>query len=326
MVNLLVDGIGVPHDEIFCSSLKGYGIPIGKNFVDWVKAEIEGPKLVILLLTPNYFTSSFCLCEMGAAWVKSHEIFPILVAPLTYEDLKGIHVATQAAKVDDELQYNQIRDYLGEVAGIKVNKTIIWDLKRKDFFNKLPGILKDLPQVKVVSESELESIKSELKEAIETVSEFSQELDEAKKRIVDLEALKDKSDVKELNKKSAKGLALEEAFDAITKDIKGFRSVLGSTAVFKFALCDHYGKPMKAELEYQDEFDAAVRRNFLLEGETLTVNWNNRKLSSLQDKLEELRVLFSGEKGVELSELLVDIYPDTPEEPDNEEFWHYHYL
>ena len=71
IVDLIEDGIGVPESEIFCSSLDGYGIPTGENFINHVKAEIQEPKVVILVLTPSYFKSNFCLCEMGAAWVCS---------------------------------------------------------------------------------------------------------------------------------------------------------------------------------------------------------------------------------------------------------------
>lgn len=79
IVDLIEEGIGVPESEIFCSSLDGYGIPTGENFISYIKSEIQEPKVVVLLLTPSYFRSNFCLFEMGAAWVKTHKIFPILV-------------------------------------------------------------------------------------------------------------------------------------------------------------------------------------------------------------------------------------------------------
>ncbi len=95
IVDLIEDGMGVPEDEIFCSSLKGYGIPSGKNFVTYIKEQLIEPKVVVLVLTPAYFESRFCLSELGAAWVKSHEIFPILVPPLQYDDVKDVLLGRQ---------------------------------------------------------------------------------------------------------------------------------------------------------------------------------------------------------------------------------------
>jgi TIR domain len=74
IVSLIEEGMGVPEEEIFCSSLNGYGIPNGKNFVTYIKEQLLEPKVVVLVLTPSYFVSKFCLSELGAAWIKSHDI------------------------------------------------------------------------------------------------------------------------------------------------------------------------------------------------------------------------------------------------------------
>ena len=35
-VDFLAEGIGVPVDEIFCSSLPEFGIPTGQDFVEYI--------------------------------------------------------------------------------------------------------------------------------------------------------------------------------------------------------------------------------------------------------------------------------------------------
>jgi hypothetical protein len=57
IVELIEEGIGVPETEIFCSSLQGYGIPAGQNFVTFIKDQLIEPKIVVLILTPAYFES-----------------------------------------------------------------------------------------------------------------------------------------------------------------------------------------------------------------------------------------------------------------------------
>ena len=51
IVELIEEGIGIPEAQIFCSSLQGYGIPAGKNFVTFIKQQMWEPQIVVLLLT-----------------------------------------------------------------------------------------------------------------------------------------------------------------------------------------------------------------------------------------------------------------------------------
>jgi|GEM_PF-6445125 len=50
----LKEAIGVPSAAIFCSSVDGHGIPLGDDFNEYIKKQIQKPKLVILLMTPRY--------------------------------------------------------------------------------------------------------------------------------------------------------------------------------------------------------------------------------------------------------------------------------
>jgi hypothetical protein len=168
LVNLIEDGIGVPESEIFCSSVDGYGIPTGKNFIEYIKAEMQEPKVVILLLTPSYFNSNFCLCEMGAAWIKSHEIFPILVRPLSYEDVRDILTATELIEIDNLVKYNELRDYIINQINFTAKSSIKWDTARDDFKRSLHPLLENLaiPEspLKIQLENaqvELENVKNE---------------------------------------------------------------------------------------------------------------------------------------------------------------------
>jgi hypothetical protein len=45
IVSLIEEGMGIPEEEIFCSSLNGYGIPNGKNFVTFIKEQLLDPKV-----------------------------------------------------------------------------------------------------------------------------------------------------------------------------------------------------------------------------------------------------------------------------------------
>src|SRR5262245_59010999 len=43
-----------------------------------------------MVITPAYYESAFCLCELGATWIMGSEAMPLLVPPLDYDDLKAV--------------------------------------------------------------------------------------------------------------------------------------------------------------------------------------------------------------------------------------------
>lgn len=64
LLDLLQTGVDVPRRQIFCTSLEGMGVPKGTTFVEWIRQELVDAKLVVALITPTYFESIFCLCEL----------------------------------------------------------------------------------------------------------------------------------------------------------------------------------------------------------------------------------------------------------------------
>src|SRR6185369_12860518 len=90
LVDIFVDkilrlGCGVPFEEIYCSSKEGMKTRPGEVWIQDLKRQMQGARLVILLLSPNYYDSVYCLAEMGATWVLDEiKVYPILIPPLTY--------------------------------------------------------------------------------------------------------------------------------------------------------------------------------------------------------------------------------------------------
>ena len=85
MVNNLIwflNKIGIQNDDIFCTSISGT-LEGGKNFVEQIKNNVLGSRVVIFLLSERFFLSYFCLAELGAAWALNQNILPIIVTPIT---------------------------------------------------------------------------------------------------------------------------------------------------------------------------------------------------------------------------------------------------
>jgi hypothetical protein len=190
LVTLIEEGIGVPEAEIFCSSLDGYSIPNGKNFVTYIKEQITAPKVVVLLLTPAYFESKFCLSELGAAWIMSHDIFPILVPPLHYSDVKDVLLGTQVAKIDDDIKYNQLRDRLAEVVTLNATSSTKWDTKRRAFLKNIAPLVADIAGPSMASTKMLKELQAKLAEAQVSLEANEQEITTLKIQLANAERLK----------------------------------------------------------------------------------------------------------------------------------------
>lgn len=321
IVGLIEEGMGVPEEEIFCSSLNGYGIPSGKNFVTYIKQQLLEPKVVVLVLTPSYFESKFCLSELGAAWIKSHDIFPILVPPLQYADVKDVLLGTQVAKVDDDIKYNELLSTLTATLNFKPKSQTKWDIKRRAFLKAIQPLLKVVPGPTMVSAAEFKAKTEKLAEAEAELDASEAEIRQLKEQLAATEALKDKKEVKALKVKHS-DVEASKAFDALTGEVKRFRSVLRSGEVMKFVLSEHYGKPYKINW-YQDreDFDLATRLGFIEVEDGERAVWSKRQMKEFSRKLEDLGAFIHENRRA----LDVSKGDEVPLDPDSQDFWEYHY-
>lgn len=141
-VELLQVGVGIHPGDVFCSSLPGMGIPTGKDFVEFIRSKVVNPDLVLLVLSEEFFKSPFCNNEVGASWGLSIPIYPILVPPIGYGDLRGVLYGKQAAKLDDKEALNDLRDRLTEIFKPTPLGTSHWERKRDKFLGKLTNLLR----------------------------------------------------------------------------------------------------------------------------------------------------------------------------------------
>ena len=131
LLSFLKEGIGVPETKIFCSSVKGHDVPLATDFNDYIKSQIQKPKLVLLLMTPRYMESSFCLMELGAAWANSHKTLPLVVPPVSFDTVTKTLGLKQAMDINDAESLNKFRALVIEaVTDLEFRSPDTWDAKR----------------------------------------------------------------------------------------------------------------------------------------------------------------------------------------------------
>lgn len=127
----LLETIGLDSNQIFCSSLSGYGIPLGENFIERLKTELSATdSMVIFMLSENFYKSPACMCEMGATWIQSKEHIPVLIPPFSFEDIDGTLKLTQGFMINDSMKWNEFKDKIIQTFGLEDLSDSVWERKR----------------------------------------------------------------------------------------------------------------------------------------------------------------------------------------------------
>lgn len=144
-VELLAD-IGLSNDNLFCSSVPDYAIPLNQDIYDYLSSLFSNYKLyVIFMLSDNYYKSSACLNEMGAAWVLKTEYTSVLLPGFEYQEIKGaVNPNKIGLKLDDneellKKRLGELKNIVSENFGISV-PDMRWEKKRNDFVNTIRSL------------------------------------------------------------------------------------------------------------------------------------------------------------------------------------------
>lgn len=137
-VDLLAD-MGLTNEELFCSSVPDYGIPLNEDIYDYLASLFRDYDIyVIFMLSQNYYNSPACLNEMGAAWVLKSDYTSVLLPGFSYREIEGaVNPNKIGFKLDDEDELLKRR--LGELIHIHAERTgksipeMRWERKRNDF-------------------------------------------------------------------------------------------------------------------------------------------------------------------------------------------------
>jgi hypothetical protein len=325
LVDFLETGTPLTSNDIFCSSLEGLGIPTGKNFIEYIKEEIQTPETVILLLSPNYFASQFCLCELGASWALSHNVLPLLVPPLTYDDIEGVLSGIQINKINDLDGINHfIMALKQQILNFGELNLARLDAKKRKFLKKLRKILKELPQPEIVPLEKYKELEKKYSESLTYINKLDRKIDELKKIIDDLVKCKDSEEVNNVLKKYD-NMDILEKFDKIVGNIKNILDYL-DWEVTKFILSEYYGHPYKIDwFSYGEEFEKSIRYRYLKGDDDLSVNWDNKHMKKLEKYLNDLSALLEDNEDYESLLKLYEKEYSSDLEPENQEFWEEHY-
>ncbi|HHU53641.1 MAG TPA: hypothetical protein GXZ43_06165 [Clostridiaceae bacterium] len=141
LVTLFVK-MGLSTDQVFCSSLPGYDIPIGSNIFDYLREQFLLYDLhVIFVHSINYYGSPVSLNEMGAAWALKTNYTSILLPDFTFDMMRGVvNNETVAIKLDNNEtevkdKLNQLHNKLVDEFKLAMIPAILWERSRDSFIS-----------------------------------------------------------------------------------------------------------------------------------------------------------------------------------------------
>ncbi len=112
LIDLLRAGLALTADQIRCSSVDGYRLPVGVNTEGKLREEVNAAKAVVGLITPSSLSSYYVMFELGARWGANLFLAPLL-AGVNAGELSGPLSLLNALSASSDAQLLQL---LGDMA------------------------------------------------------------------------------------------------------------------------------------------------------------------------------------------------------------------
>jgi hypothetical protein len=301
-VAFLKEGIGVPAKSIFCSSIPGQGVPLANDFNEYMKKTIQSPQLVILLMTPRYMESYFCLMELGATWAKSLKALPIVVPPIKFDVISRTLGLTQGWSIDNGDKLVDLREMIKSLNIPLEHRTEHdWDKKRAAWKAELKKLLTNLAPPTNVLASEHKIVQNELETLKKEFLDLQEVYGEATNTIDELKAAKDPVAVKTIMAKRRKFDA-ETRFNELLSDILELKPKKVSTPFYRNMIMDRYDKAVRINwYDHDQKTDAenAIQYKLMEKDEPFGYLWNSPKLRDILNALTALEYFLQSEEARE---------------------------
>ncbi len=134
LIEFLKAGLGLRSNQIRCSSVDGYRLPVGVNTEGRLREEVNHASVVVGLITPSSLASSFVMFELGARWGASQFLAPLL-AGVKSSELTGPLSLLNALESSNESQLHQMLEDVSKRLGMQMQSAAsyyryIADVKR----------------------------------------------------------------------------------------------------------------------------------------------------------------------------------------------------
>ena len=147
--HILQLGIGLSHEDIFCTSIEEMGIKNSEDIRRHIRENVRSADFSFLMISKNYKASEICLNEMGAVWATDNRVRYYILPDVDFNEIGWLCDAYKADKLADSVALDNLERELTDFYGLS-RKGGEWSRQRQNFIDYLGG--KGL-QVATVEES-----------------------------------------------------------------------------------------------------------------------------------------------------------------------------
>jgi len=127
LAHLLLKALHFPSEDIRCTSVDGFRLPVGVNIDQQLRLEIEESEVLLALVTDYSLDSTYVLFELGARWILGKPLMPLLGRGATAVSLKEPLKALAALSCDHRPQIYKLIEDLGKTFKITPKGSSLYD-------------------------------------------------------------------------------------------------------------------------------------------------------------------------------------------------------
>lgn len=132
MDKILQLGIGLSHDDIFCTSIEETAIRNGEDIRKHIQDNIRNADYSFLLISKNYKESEICINEMGAVWAYDNSVRIFLLPDVDFDSIGWLYDTKKAEKINDTIALDALQKELIQFYSLS-DKGISWSRQRETF-------------------------------------------------------------------------------------------------------------------------------------------------------------------------------------------------
>lgn len=143
----LLQTLGFNKNNLFCSSVEGFGIDEGEDIYDSLRSKFQNANIyVVFVLSKKYYSSPACMNEMGAAWVLQSEYSTIITHKFSISEIKGaINPNKMSIVIDDDKHVrsalNKFKERIITLFDFEdIDDDIVWENNRNKFLSAVQNI------------------------------------------------------------------------------------------------------------------------------------------------------------------------------------------
>jgi hypothetical protein len=129
-------GIGLSHEDIFCTSIEEMGIKNGEDIRNHIRDNIQSSDFSFLMISKNYKESEICLNEMGAVWATDNRVRYYLLPGVDFNEIGWLCDAKKADILGDSVVLDALEDELTSFYELP-HKGVLWSRQRQNFIDCL---------------------------------------------------------------------------------------------------------------------------------------------------------------------------------------------